>query len=32
MGTHEEREKIADPGGIRTHDLRNRSPLLYTTN
>ena len=29
MGPHEEREKIPDPGGIQTHDLQNRSPLLY---
>ena len=29
MGPHGEREKISDPGEIRTHNLRNRSPLLY---
>ena len=29
MGPHGEREKVSDPGGVRTHDLRNRSPLLY---
>ena len=29
MGPHGEREKISDLGGIPTHDLRNRSPLLY---
>ena len=29
MGPHGEREKISDPSAIRTHDLRNRSPLLY---
>ena len=29
MGPHGDREKISDPGGVRTHDLRNRSPLLY---
>ena len=29
MGPRGEREKISDPGGVRTQDLRNRSPLLY---
>ena len=29
VGPHGEREKISDPGEVRTHDLRNRSPLLY---
>ena len=29
MGPHGEREKISDPGEIRPHYLRNRSPLLY---
>ena len=29
MGPHGGREKISDPGGIRTHDLQNRSLLLY---
>ena len=29
MGPHREREKISDLGGVRTLDLRNRSPLLY---
>ena len=28
MGSHREREKISDPGGIRTHDLRDRSLVL----
>ena len=27
MGPHGQREKMSDPGGVRTHDLRNRSPL-----
>ena len=31
MGPHGEREKISDPGGVWTHDLRNRSPLLLPT-
>ena len=29
MGPHGEREKISDPGVVRTHDLRNRASLLY---
>ena len=29
MGLHGQREKISDPGGARTNDLRNRSPFLY---
>ena len=28
MGPHGEGKQIYDPGGIRTHDLRERSPLL----
>ena len=29
VGPHGERGKISDHGGVRIHDLRNRSPLLY---
>ena len=29
MGPHGKREKISDPGGVQTHDLWNRSSLLY---
>ena len=29
LGPQGEREKISDPGGPRTHDLRNRLQLLY---
>ena len=29
MGPHGEREKISDPDGVQTQDLRNRSLLPY---
>ena len=29
MGPHGKKENNSDPGGIRTHDLRNRSLLLH---
>ena len=29
IGPHGEREQISDPWGVLTHDLRNRSLLLY---
>ena len=28
MGPHGETKKISDPGGVPTHDLRNRSPTV----